>query len=416
MNPLEKVLRRIDVAQQRFAPAAVAFGVTKKFGDDNAGILVSNLAFSAFLCIFPLLLLLVTMLNIVLVHDPGARSSLLHSTLHEFPVIGNQLGSQIHGLQRSSVIGLVVGVLGLLWGSTGLAQSGLFSMSQVWNLAGPDRPNFVGRLGRSFAFLAVLGSGIVVTTGLAGFGTFGRHNIALGVLSEVSALIVNIATYFGAFRVLTPKIVQSRQLVAGAIVGGIGWTILQAVGGYVIGHDLKNDSTTYGTFGVVLGLVAWVYLGSQITMYAAELNTVLARHLWPRGLVQPPLTEADQKSLALQATQSQRRPEQEVSVGFTTPAMTQKQWLSSRDDQEANDLPHATSTTSTPASLRPAKTGGRVVDVVVGEIPDTEDLSHMLWTTRCDEHGLLGTFEDRDLAKSLQEQHLVEMHDPKQSK
>jgi YihY family inner membrane protein len=332
VNPFEKVMRRIDVAQQRFGPAALIFGVMKKFGDDNAGILVSNLAFSAFLCVFPLLLALITVLNIVLAHDPGARDSLLHSTFHEFPLVGNTLQKQIHGVQRSSVVGLIVGLLGLLWGTTGLAQSGLFSMSQVWNLPGPDRPNFVKRLGRSFAFLAVLGSGLIVTTGLAGFGTFGRHNIVLGILSEVLAIVVNIATYFGAFRVLTPKVVPSRQLVAGAILGGVAWTILQAVGGYLIGHDLKNDSTTYGTFGLVLGLVAWIYLGSQITIYAAELNTVLARHLWPRGLVQPPLTEADQKSLALQATQNQRRPEQEISVDFATPAMTQREWLSSRSD------------------------------------------------------------------------------------
>ena len=152
MRPLEKTMRRIDVVQQRFGPAAVVVGVVKKFGDDNAGILVANLAFSAFLCVFPLLLLLVTVLNIVVAHDPGVRGSLLHSTLHEFPVVGNQLGSQIHGLQRSSVIGLVVGLLALLWGSTGLAQSGLFSMSQVWNLPGADRPNFVKRLGRSRRF------------------------------------------------------------------------------------------------------------------------------------------------------------------------------------------------------------------------------------------------------------------------
>ena len=66
-------------------------------------------------------------------------------------------------------------------------------------------------------------------------------------------------------------------------------------------------------------------------MYAAELNTVLASQLWPRGLVQPPLTEADQRSLALQATQNQRRLEQQVSVDFTTPAMTQREWLSSPD-------------------------------------------------------------------------------------
>src|SRR6185312_8548015 len=274
MKAVERVMRRIDAAQQRFGPAALIVGVMKKFGDDNAGTLVSNLAFSGFLCVFPLLLLLVAVINIVLANSPGARTALLHFTLHEFPVIGTQLGSQIHGLQRSSVIGLIVGVIALLWGSTGLAQSGLFSMSQIWNLPGPDRPNFVNRLGRSFAFLAVLGVGLVVTTGLAGFGTFGRHNIALGVVSELLAVLVNIATYLGAFRVLTPKVVESRKLVAGAIVGGVAWTILLAVGGYLIGHDLKNDSTTYGTFGVVLGLVAWIYLGAQVTIYAAELNTV----------------------------------------------------------------------------------------------------------------------------------------------
>ena len=234
------------------------------------------------------------------------------------------------------MIGLVVGVLGLLWGSTGLAQSGLFSMSQVWNLPGPDRPNYVSRLGRSFGFLAVLGLGIVVTTGLASFGTFGRHNIALGILAELLAVVVNVATYLGAFRVLTPKTVRIRQLVPGALFGGVVWTILQAVGGYLIGHDLKNDSVSYGVFAAVLGLVAWIYLGCQVTMYAAELNTVLARRLWPRGMVQPPLTEADQRSLALQATQNQRRPEQQVSVSFTTPAMSQHEWLSSQENAEQN--------------------------------------------------------------------------------
>jgi YihY family inner membrane protein len=350
MNPFEKTMRRIDAAQQRFGPAAMVFGVMKKFGDDNAGNLVSNLAFSAFLCVFPLLLILVTVLDIVLAHDASARASLLNSTFGEFPVVGSTLHSQIHGLHRSSVIGLVVGVLVLLWGSTGLAQSGLYSMSQIWNLPGPDRPNFVSRLGRSFGFLVVLGLGIIVTTALASFGTFGRHNIALGILAEILAVAVNVATYFGAFRVLTPKVVHSRQLIPGAILGGVLWTILQAVGGYLIGHDLKNDSVSYGVFAVVLGLVAWIYLGCEATIYAAELNTVLARRLWPRGMVQPPLTEADQRSLALQATQNRRRPEQEVSVTFTAPAMSQHEWLSS------GEYPHENGASEVPAHA-PASSG-----------------------------------------------------------
>ncbi len=309
----------------------------KKFGDDNAGTLVSSLAFSAFVCVFPLLLVLITVLNIVLAGDQGARKALLNSALSQFPVIGSQLGHNIHGLQRSSVIGLVIGLLGLLWGSTGLAQAGLFSMAQIWNLPGPERPNYVKRLGRSFVFLAVLGSGLVVSTGLASFGTFGRHNIGLGILSEVLAVLVNVVMYFLVFRVLTPKAVNRRQLLPGAVLGGVAWTILQALGGYLIGHDLRHDSVTYGVFGIVLGLLAWIYVGSEITIYAAEFNTVLARHLWPRGMVQPPLTEADQRSMALQATQNQRRPEQEVSVGFNTPAMSQREWLSSRANEPDDD-------------------------------------------------------------------------------
>lgn len=160
-------------------------------------------------------------------------------------------------------------------------------------------------------------------------------------MSEVLAVLVNVVMYFLVFRVLTPKAVNRRKLLPGAVVGGVAWTILQAVGGYLIGHDLRHDSVTYGVFGIVLGLLAWIYVGSEITIYAAEFNTVLARHLWPRGMVQPPLTEADQRSMALQATQNQRRPEQEVSVGFNTPAMSQREWLSSRanepDDNETGD-------------------------------------------------------------------------------
>jgi YihY family inner membrane protein len=342
VNPFEKMGRRLDAAQQRVRAAAVLFGVMKKFGDDNAGTLVNNLAYCAFICIFPLLLVFITLLNILLVGHAGARKDLLNTALGQFPVIGSQLGHNIHGLHRSSVIGLAVGVLALIWGSTGLAQAGLFSMSQVWNLAGPERPNYVSRLARSMLFLVVLGLGLVVSTAMASFGTFGHHNIGLGIASEILAVVVNGGVYFLAFRTLTPKAVGSRSLIPGSIVGGVAWTILQAVGGYLIGHDLRNDSVTYGVFGVVLGLIAWTYLGCEVTIYAAELNCVLAHHLWPRGLIQPPLTEADQRSIALQATQNQRRPEQNVSVQFDEAAMTQGDWLASRStsaDQRAEGDP-----------------------------------------------------------------------------
>jgi hypothetical protein len=66
----------------------------------------------------------------------------------------------------------------------------------------------------------------------------------------------------------------------------------------------------------VLVLLAWISLSVAITVYAAELNVVLARRLWPRSIVQPPLTEADRAVLVVQALQNQRRDDQRVHVSY----------------------------------------------------------------------------------------------------
>ena len=121
--------------------------------------------------------------------------------------------------------------------------------------------------------------------------------------------------YIGGFRALTPKGVSTRQLLPGAITGGILWTVLQVLGTWLVHHFLHSDSI-YGVFGTVLGLLAWIYLAVEVTVYCAEINVVLARRLWPRSIVQPPLTEADRASMALQALQNQRRPEQHIEVTF----------------------------------------------------------------------------------------------------
>jgi YihY family inner membrane protein len=315
MNPIERVIRKVDAAQRHYGPTAFVFGVVKKFGDDNGGVLVGNLTYSAFVALFPLLLVLVTILGLVAALNPVIRHDVLGTVAGQVPLIGRTLTGNVHQLRRSSVIGLIVGLLALIWGSTGLAQAGLFTMEQVWNLPGPARPGYVQRLGRAMLFLALLGAGVIVTTGLAGLNTYGRKAFILVIFAEVAAAVVNVAMYLGAFRVLTPKVVPARRLLPGAVVGGIAWTILQIVGTYLVHHFLHSD-TAYGVFATVLGLLAWIYLAVRIIVYCAEINVVLARRLWPRAIVQPPLTEADRASMALQALQNQRRAEQQVRVTF----------------------------------------------------------------------------------------------------
>jgi YihY family inner membrane protein len=316
MNPAEKLIRGIDAFQQKHRPSAFLFGVIKKFGDDNGGVLVTNLAYAGFVSVFPLLLILVTVLVNVASSDPALRGEVIGAATRQFPYIGQQLATNIHALRRSTIPSLIVGLLLLVWGVTSLAQAGLFTMQQVWNLPGPARVGYVPRLGRSVAFLALLAVGLVVSTALGGLVTYGHNSVAVAVAAQVLAALANVLMYFGAFRLLTPRGVRSRQLVPGAIVGGLFWTLVQAVGAYLVHHFLRSDSV-YGVFATVLGLLAWIYFGVRATVYAAEINVVLARRMWPRAIVQPPLTEADRASMALQALQNQRRPEQEVEVTFT---------------------------------------------------------------------------------------------------
>ena len=108
-----------------------------------------------------------------------------------------------------------------------------------------------------------------------------------------------------------------RGLIPGAIVGGTVFTTLITVGTGLITHQLKHAQATYGAFGLVIGIVTFLLLLSKLSLYAAELNPVLSRNLYPRAL---PLggepTEADQRVLASLVYQEKRREDQAIGVGF----------------------------------------------------------------------------------------------------
>jgi uncharacterized BrkB/YihY/UPF0761 family membrane protein len=84
----------------------------------------------------------------------------------------------------------------------------------------------------------------------------------------------------------------------------------------IVGRQLEQANVVYGVFAVVIVLLGWLYLTCQLVLYAAEVNVVLARRLWPRSMLQPPLTEPDRQVLTALARTEERRPEQRVQVTF----------------------------------------------------------------------------------------------------
>jgi YihY family inner membrane protein len=288
--------------------------VVKKYGDDQGGKKAALLAHYGFLSLFPLLLVFLTVLGYALANDPQLQQGVIDTLARQFPVLGPQVEESVSTIQGSGVA-LVVGVLGTLWGGLGITQSFQDAMNDIWNVPRRQRPNFWLRLARGLAALLLVAGELVAATilaqlGIAGPGLLGRLDLLAG------SLLLNLLLLLVMFRLLTGTRLRWRWLLPGAAVGALGWSVLQTVGVQLVNHQLERANLLYGVFAGVLVLLGWLYLSTQLVVYAAEVNVVLARRLWPRSLLQPPLTEPDRRVLTALARTEERRPEQRVEVTF----------------------------------------------------------------------------------------------------
>ena len=309
-----RLVKAADGWQRRNRWAGVPYAVMKKFGDDNANLLVVALAWYGFTAIFPLLLVVVTVFGFIGEQSIGNG---IVDTLHEFPVVGSNFSTAGRGALHGSTLGLVVGLIGLLYGAQGVTQTAQQAMATVWNIPQTRLTGFFPRLGRSLAGLITIGAAFVVNAFVTGYATSGSTSYAIRIPVLAGLLALNSGLYFASFTVLTAKAIGPRGLLPGAIAGAVAFTALITVGTGLITHQLKNASATYGAFGTVIGIVAFLLLLAKLSMYAAELNPVLARGLYPRAL---PLggepTAADMRVLTDLVYAQQRRDDQAIGVGF----------------------------------------------------------------------------------------------------
>ena len=312
MQAAERLLRRADRQHQRRAWIAFPYAVMKKFGDDQAGNLAALIAYYGFLSLFPLMLVLVTLLGMLLHTNPELQDAIQASALANFPVIGEEISRNVHSL-RGSGLALGIGLALALWAGLGVVKVLQTAMNGVWNVPYRKRPNAWASLLRAMLMLVVLG---VITIASAAAGSLGAttHSWLIGIASIAISVMLNLIIFLLAFRILTTEDVTWGDVFPGAMVAALSWTALQALGGYIVSHQLQGASDTYGAFATVIGLLAWIYLGAQMTLFAAEVNVVRKRRLWPRAIAQPPLTEADERALRSYVEQEERRPEEHVSV------------------------------------------------------------------------------------------------------
>jgi YihY family inner membrane protein len=321
---------RVDRFQRRHPAAGYPLAVVYKFVDDQGNYLTAMITYYAFLSLFPLLLLLLSLLGFALHDDPGLQARVLDSALSRLPVIGQQIADNVQSL-RGNTLAVVIGALGGLYGSLGVVQAAQNAFNKVWAVPRSSRPNPVMARVLSLSMLVALGIGLVVSTALSALsavaGRIGGSELGIGVraLLALAAVVLNVALLAFAFRLLTAQSVGTRRVLPGAVAAAVTWQLLQILGTYYFGHALRNSTATYGLFGVVLGLLVWLYLSACAVVFGAEINSVLARRLWPRSLLTPftddvQLTQGDRKAYASYARTEQHKGFETVDVDFDQPS------------------------------------------------------------------------------------------------
>jgi membrane protein len=284
-RPMDRqaLLAKLDAAQQKRPLLAVPVATIKKFGDDEANNLAVVIAFYAFLSVFPLLLVFVTVLGYVLAGDESALHSVKNSVLARFPVIGDQIKNETI---KGSAVALVIGILLTLYAGLGVTGAARNAFDHLWRVPRKDRDGWIRTKLRGIMLLAVLGSLFVVATAASGLVTSGLTGVTLSVFGVLFSILLNVGLFLLTFKVLCSEELSWRSLLPGTLLAAVLWEILQLLGVAFIDHISKGrNATAYGFFAVVLGLLAWLRIGAQVLMFCAELNTVLADKLWPKSLV-----------------------------------------------------------------------------------------------------------------------------------
>lgn len=278
---------RIERFQGTHKPISFVFGVVKRFGEDRASRLAALVAYYGFFSLFPAMLAMVTILGFVLEGHDNLRKTISNSALSQFPVIGSSIRDSAGSPLTGSAIALVVGLAGALWAGLGAMQASQEGLNTVWHVPQADRPSFLKKRLRSLAGLVVLAVLFAVNSVVPQItGAFTSGPVAI-VLLLIASAAVDALAFLVMFQILIANKQPWRDLWVGAVVAGSAYALLQTFGTLYVTRTLKNASDTYGTFNSVIALLSWLFLLAQVTMFAAVINVVRAKHAWPRSLFEP---------------------------------------------------------------------------------------------------------------------------------
>ncbi|GAA1510357.1 hypothetical protein GCM10009827_025680 [Dactylosporangium maewongense] len=318
----------MDRFQRRHVWLGFPLAVVYKFIDDRGPYFAAMVTYYGFVSLFPLTLLFLTALGYFLEANPELHQELVQTAVGDLPAIGPELQRNVSGLVGSGTR-LVLSILGALYGGLGAMQAAQAGINHIYGVPRNEQPNAMRSRLRSLGLLLILGGAVLLSAAAAAFVAFaneltGRSGPRLQILGYLLTFVINAVLFTAAMQLLTARKLRVRQVITGGLIAATSWMALQTVGAQYVAARLSRASELYGTFGLVLAALAWIYLQALVLMLCAEINMILTYRLWPRALLTQftddvELTEADRRIYTSIATAQRFKAFETIQVDFGPP-------------------------------------------------------------------------------------------------
>ena len=260
----------------------------REFKEDNLTDWAAALTYYGILSIFPMLIVLVSVLGLI---GPSATDPLIANLKTVAPGPASQIfTSAIKNLQSSqgaAGVLFVVGIVGALWSASGYVAAFMRASNAIYDVeeGRPIWKTAPTRLGMTLVLvllLAITAVGVVLTGGLAkeagNLIGVGSDAVTVWNIAKWPVLLALVSLMFSILYWGSPNVKQPgfRWVTPGGILGVVIWLIASALFAFYVAN-FGSYNKTYGALGGVITFLVWLWISNIAVLLGAELNAELER-------------------------------------------------------------------------------------------------------------------------------------------
>jgi membrane protein len=260
----------------------------REFQDDNLTDLAAALTYYGVLAIFPMLIVIVSILGLIgnsvtqpLIQNlgavaPGAAQKIFTNAIHN-----------IQSQQGTAGVAFVIGLLLALWSASGYIAAFMRAANVIWDVP-EGRPIYKTipiRLGVTLVTVILLtlsALAVVFTGSLAGkvgdvIGV-GSTAVQIWDIAKWPVLLLIVSGILAILYYSAPNVRQPgfRWVSPGSLVAVVLWIAASALFALYVAN-FSSYNKTYGALASVIVFLVWLWISNVVILFGAELNAELER-------------------------------------------------------------------------------------------------------------------------------------------